>query len=68
MAEGLGAKECMGKKGNFRVANGKEKKPSTRDGKVAWLVKDEKALAIIALELSDSYIHHIDGCETSHDP
>ena len=51
------------KKGIWVVANGKEKNPSTRDEELPWLVKDEKELAIIALVLSDSYIHHIDGCK-----
>ena len=45
----------------------KEKKPTPRDGEVAWLAKYEKALAIIALCLSDSYIHDIDGCDTAFD-
>ena len=47
--------------------NYKEKKPNTREGEVAWLTKDKKGLAIIALDLSDSYIHHIDGCTTTHE-
>ena len=55
------------KKGIWNVTNGKEKKPSTREGELSWLVKDEKALAIIALGLSDCYIHHIDGCENAFD-
>ena len=42
------------KKGISSVENGKEKKPSTREGDVAWLDKDEKALAIITLGFNDS--------------
>lgn len=53
------------KKGILAIANRKEKKPSTKDQELPWLEKDEKALAIIALGLSDSYIHHINGCKTS---
>ena len=52
------------KRGIWSVTNGKDKKPSTRDGEVSWIAKDEKALAIIALGLSN---HHIDGCETGND-
>ena len=57
---------CAYEKGDS--GSGKKKKPSTRDQELPWLVKDEKALAIIALGLSDSYIHHIDGCSTSFEP
>lgn len=36
-----------------------EVKPSTRDGELQWTKRDEKAFAIIALALSDDYIHHV---------
>ena len=39
------------------------KKLVTRDGEVVWLARDEKALAIIGLGLSDGYIHHITNIE-----
>ena len=53
------------RKGLWNIVNGKEKKPSTREGEVNWITKDEKALSIIALGLSNEYIHHIDGMDTS---
>ena len=55
------------KKGIWNVTSGKKKKPNTTEGEEVWLTKDEKALAIIALGLSDSYIHHIDGCSTAQE-
>ena len=45
----------------------KKKKPSTREGDVNWITKDEKALSIIALGLSDEYIHHIYGMDISQE-
>ena len=55
------------KKAIWGVANGKEKKPSTREGELAQFVKYENTLSIIALGLSDFYIHHINMHETSRD-
>lgn len=55
------------RKGLWGIVNGKEKIPNTREEKAIWMSKDEKALAIIALGLSDTYIHHIDGRESSHE-
>ena len=49
----------------WNIVNGKEKKPSTREGEVNWISKEEKALSIIVLGLSDEYIHYIDGMDTS---
>lgn len=51
----------------WNVVNGKEKQPSTREGELAWATRDDKALAIIALALSDNYIHHISDSITSFD-
>ena len=51
--------------GLWNIVNGKDKKPSTREGEVNWISKDEKVLSIIALSLSDEYINHIDGMDTS---
>ena len=53
------------KKGLFNIVNGNEKKPRTLADVPCWEVRDDKARAIITLELDDTYIHHVDGCETS---
>ena len=53
------------KKGLWNIGNGKDKKPSIRDGEAICIPRDYKALSIIALGLSDEYIHHIDGLDTS---
>ena len=45
----------------------RKKKPNTREGEVIWLTKDEKALAIIALDLSNSHIYHINGFITAQE-
>ena len=55
------------KKGLWAIINGKEKKPRDADLLVTWQKNDDKAHGIIKLELDDSYIHHVDNCDTSHD-
>ena len=51
--------------GIWGIVNGKETKPSTRDVEQTWINKDDKALAIIALALSNNYIHHIFNLKSS---
>ena len=53
------------REGIWGIVNGKEKKPITREAELIWTTKDDKALAIIALALSDNYIHHISNLGSS---
>ena len=51
------------KNGLWKFANGKEQKPRDAALASAWEVKDNKDQAIIELEVDDTYINHVDGCE-----
>ncbi|MCO5613220.1 hypothetical protein L7F22_067496 [Adiantum nelumboides] len=51
------------KKALWAITNGKEQKPREAIATATWEERDNKAQAIIKLELDDSYIHHVDGCE-----
>ena len=55
------------KKSLWNIANGKEKKPRDPAQANAWEVRDNKAQAIIKLELDDTYIHHVDECNNAKD-
>ncbi|MCO5566781.1 hypothetical protein L7F22_020461 [Adiantum nelumboides] len=54
------------KKALWGITNGKERKPRDATTATTWEERDNKAQAIIKLvELDDTYIHHVDGCETA---
>ena len=53
------------KKGLWNIANGKDGKPWDAALASDWEVKDKKAQAIIKLELYDTYIHHMNGCDAT---
>ena len=55
------------KKSLWNIANGKEKKPRDLAQANAWEVHDNKAQAIIKLELDDTYINHVDECNNAKD-
>lgn len=52
-------------KGKWGVVNGTDEKTNTREGGLAWQVRDEKAQGIIIRWLHDTYIHYLDTCTTS---
>ncbi|MCO5580120.1 hypothetical protein L7F22_033987 [Adiantum nelumboides] len=47
------------------ITNGKKRKPRDATTTATWEEKDNKAQDIIKMELDDTYIHHVDGCETA---
>ncbi|MCO5581722.1 hypothetical protein L7F22_035611 [Adiantum nelumboides] len=53
------------KKALWSITNGKERKPQDATAATTWEERDNKAQAIIKLELDDTYIHHVHGCETA---
>ena len=53
------------KKGLWNIPNGKDWKPRDVALASAWEMKDDKAQAIINLELDGTYIHRVDGCDTT---
>ncbi|MCO5585598.1 hypothetical protein L7F22_039533 [Adiantum nelumboides] len=53
------------KKALWPITNGKEQKPRETVAAATWKERDNKAQAIIKLELDDTYIHHVDECETA---
>ncbi|MCO5554987.1 hypothetical protein L7F22_008526 [Adiantum nelumboides] len=53
------------KKALWSITNGKERKPRDATAATTWEERDNKAQAIIKLELDDTYIHRVDGCETA---
>ncbi|MCO5550661.1 hypothetical protein L7F22_004150 [Adiantum nelumboides] len=53
------------KKTLWGITNGKERKPRDATAATTWEERDNKAQAAIKLELDDTYIHHVDGCETA---
>ncbi|MCO5567481.1 hypothetical protein L7F22_021174 [Adiantum nelumboides] len=53
------------KKALCSITNGKERKPQEAVAAMTWEERDNKAQVIIKLELNDTYIHHVDGCETA---
>ncbi|MCO5572139.1 hypothetical protein L7F22_025890 [Adiantum nelumboides] len=53
------------KKALWAITNGKERKPREASAATTWEKRDNMAQAIIKLELDDTYIHHVDGCETA---
>ncbi|MCO5556401.1 hypothetical protein L7F22_044549 [Adiantum nelumboides] len=53
------------KKALWGITNGKEQKPQDATAAATWEERDNKTQAIIKLELDDTYIHHVDGCETT---
>ncbi|MCO5553311.1 hypothetical protein L7F22_006832 [Adiantum nelumboides] len=53
------------KKALWGITNGKERKPRDATDAATWEGRDNKAQDIIKLELDDTYIHHVDGCETA---
>ncbi|MCO5557398.1 hypothetical protein L7F22_010961 [Adiantum nelumboides] len=53
------------KKALWSITNGKERKRRDATAATTWEERDNKAQAIIKLELDDTYIHHVDGCETA---
>ncbi|MCO5557476.1 hypothetical protein L7F22_011041 [Adiantum nelumboides] len=53
------------KKALWSITNGKERKPRDATAATTWEERDNKTQAIIKLELDDTYIHHVDGCETA---
>ena len=54
------------KKSLWNIANGRDKKSLDAAQAAAWEVKDDKAQAIIKLELG-TYIHHVDECTNAKD-
>ncbi|MCO5591092.1 hypothetical protein L7F22_045069 [Adiantum nelumboides] len=53
------------KKALWAITNGKDQKLQEVAAAATWGERDNKAQAIIKLELADTYIHHVDGCETA---
>ncbi|MCO5562770.1 hypothetical protein L7F22_016402 [Adiantum nelumboides] len=53
------------KKALWAITNGKEQKPREVIAATTWEERDNKAQAIIKLQLDDTYTHHVDGCETA---
>ncbi|MCO5554018.1 hypothetical protein L7F22_007544 [Adiantum nelumboides] len=51
------------KKALWAIGNGKERNPQEVVAAGTWEERDNEAQAIIKLELDDTYIHHVDGCE-----
>lgn len=56
-------KYALMKESLWAIVSGREECPEDINGKKVWMNRDEKGLAIIALGLSDTFIHHIvDKC------
>ncbi|MCO5593937.1 hypothetical protein L7F22_047956 [Adiantum nelumboides] len=53
------------KKALWAITNGKERKPQKSVAAATWEERNNKAQAIIKLELDDTYIHHVGGCENA---
>lgn len=53
------------KKGIWDVVSNEREGTSTREATSSWELKNNKALGIIGEALHDTYIHHIDNCETA---
>lgn len=54
------------REGLWGIVNGTSTKPATREGDATWQARDDKALALIALGLEDTYIHNIGACHSSN--
>ena len=47
------------------IINARDDRASTREQVAQWELKNSKALGIIGENLHDTFVHHIDGCDTS---